>query len=385
MRISDALPLAVVLVLALGACEAPGEADADEPTGAAFVTLLGDDTLAVEQFMYAPSGRIEADVVLRTPRTTRRTYALDATLEDGLRTFEGTVYDSTGRPARRDRATVEGDSLVLEGDGETRRIAADGAVAPFLDMIHWPFEAVLRQVYASGADSATVHLFTGRGTMPFVVRRLAPDSMTIQHPFRGTMGVRVDDTGRLLRLDAGQTTRKLVVTRVPAVDLDALEARFAAADAAGQSFGALSGRGEARATVDGATLTVDYGVPMKRGREIFGALVPFGEVWRTGANRATHFTTDRALTLGGLAVPPGEYTLYTIPEAGGGTLIVNRQTGQGGTTYNQEQDLGRVPMQIQDLTEPVEAFTIGVEDTAEGGALVLQWDRTAFRVPFTVE
>ena len=233
MRISRALPLAVALVLALGACETPGGADAGEPTGAAFVTLLGDDTLAVEQFMYAPSGQIEADVVLRTPRTSRRTYALDATLEDGLRSFEGTVYDSAGNAVRRDRATVEGDSLLLEGDGEARRIAAEGAVAPFLDMIHWPFEAVLRQVYASGADSATVPLFTGRGTMPFVVRRLAPDSMTIQHPFRGTMGVRVDETGRLLRLDAGQTTRKLVVTRVPAVDLDALEARFAAADAAG--------------------------------------------------------------------------------------------------------------------------------------------------------
>ena len=124
---------------------------------------------------------------------------------------------------------------------------------------------------------------------------------------------------------------------------------------------------------------------MKRGREIFGALVPFGEVWRTGANRATHFATDRALTLGGLAVPPGEYMLYTIPEADGGTLIVNRQTGQGGTTYNQDQDLGRVPMQILKLPSAVEAFTIGIEDTAEGGALVLQWDRTAFRVPFTVE
>ena len=132
-------------------------------------------------------------------------------------------------------------------------------------------------------------------------------------------------------------------------------------------------------------LTVDYGVPSKRGREIFGALVPWGEVWRTGANRATHFSTSWALQMGDLEIPAGEYTLYTIPQPDGGTLIINRQTGQGGTSYDEARDLGRVAMTTEMLSNTVEDFTIRVEDTETGGTLRLLWDRTAFVVPFTVQ
>jgi len=221
--------------------------------------------------------------------------------------------------------------------------------------------------------------------MNFVVEDLRSDSMTVTHPFRGTMKVQVDPEGRLIRLDAGETTRKLVVHRVSDVDVDAVGQRFAMRDQAGSTFGPLSGRGETIAEVDGARIMVDYGQPSKRGRDIFGDLVPWGEIWRTGANRATHFRTDRALSLGGLHVPAGEFTLYTIPESDGGTLMVNTQTGQGGTTYDEEQDLGRVEMQITEQPDVIEDFTIRIDDTDAGGALRLQWDRTEFMVPFTVE
>ena len=382
------LMLGLMVGVLLAACEAPSE-EAD-PDHAAFVTRLGADTVVVEQFVYQPN-RIEAQAVVRVPETRVHRYVLETAPDGSVLAFEDATLEAGDRPeaapVRIQRAALEGDSLVLTGEpseGGARRIAAEGTVAPFLDMLHWPFEHALRHVYATGADSATVMLFTGRGTRPFVIRRLAPDSMTITHPTRGTMGVTVDGEGRLLRLDAGATTRKLVVERVPDVDLRALADDFAARDAAGQPFRALSGRGEASATVDGATITVDYGVPRKRGREIFGALVPWNERWRTGANRATHFTTDRALAFGDLEVPAGEYTLYSIPAPDGGTLIINRQTGQGGTSYDEAQDLGRVPMQITERPESAESFTIEVEDTAEGGALVLWWDRTAFRIPFTV-
>ena len=209
--------------------------------------------------------------------------------------------------------------------------------------------------------------------------------MTVQHPFRGTMDVRVDEAGRLLHLDAGATTRKLIVERVPSVDIDGLAELFAERDGAGRSFGALSGRGETNATVHGATIQVDYGTPSKRGRELFGALVPYGEVWRTGANRATHFATDRNLVLRDLEVPAGEYTLYTIPAEEGGLLLVNTQTGQGGTTYNADLDLGRVALTRTALDKPVELFTILVKETDEGGVLALQWGQTELSVPFGVE
>jgi hypothetical protein len=212
--------------------------------------------------------------------------------------------------------------------------------------------------------------------------------MTITHPTRGTMRVRVDAAGRLGALDAGATTRKLLVERGPWMSLDALAAHWRAADAAGASVGALSGRAAVTSTVAGATITIDHGTPSKRGREIWGVLVPFGQVWRTGANQATQFTTDRDLVFGtgtgALVVPAGAYTLFSIPERAGGLLIVNRQTGQAGTAYDASRDLGRVPLEARPLPEAVEVFSIAVTPDGDGGALRLQWDRTELVARFTV-
>jgi hypothetical protein len=163
------------------------------------------------------------------------------------------------------------------------------------------------------------------------------------------------------------------VERVADLDVRAAARSFAARDARGESFGALSGRGEAVGVIDGATVTVDYGVPSTRGREIFGALVPHGEVWRTGADRATHLRTDRDLFIGNARVPAGEYTLFSIPGPEQWTLIVNRRTGINGNAYDPGSDLVRVPMQVQRLPDVVEAFTIQVDPA---GYLRLRWDRT---------
>ena len=385
------LPSVLILIGSLlGACEPTTSTQEADPNSAAFVTRLGADTLVVEQFVRTPT-RMEADVVIRTPQTRVRHYIFETDDTGAMTRYEATIRDPAAAdapPLRHDVATIEGDSLVLiiEQDGETQRraVAGHSGMLPFVDMVHWPFELMLSRAYASGADSVTQDLFTGGRNLPFVVRRIGADSMTAQHPFRGTMGVDVDETGRLVFLDAGATTRKLKVERVAAVDVEGLAQMFAARDAAGRSFGALSGRGAANATVQGAAIAVDYGTPVKRGREIFGALVPYGERWRTGANRATHFTTDRDLTVAGLEVPAGEYTLSTILADDGGTLIINTQTGQGGTTYNQDRDLGRVALTRSSLDETVEVFTIVVEETNAGGVLKLQWDRTEFSVPFTV-
>lgn len=145
-----------------------------------------------------------------------------------------------------------------------------------------------------------------------------------------------------------------------------------------------SPRDTTRATVAGASIFVDYGRPSKRGREIFGGLVPFGEVWRTGANQATHLVTDKGLMFGSLMVPAGTYTIYTVPRQDGWTLIVNKQTGQWGTNYDQAQDLGRVEMKVESLPALVEQFTVKIEAKGSGGLLRLEWDRTAATIPFMV-
>jgi len=113
-------------------------------------------------------------------------------------------------------------------------------------------------------------------------------------------------------------------------------------------------------------------------------VVPWGTVWRTGANAATQFRTDRDLVIGGVVVPAGTYTLFSLPAQTGWQLIVNRQTGQWGTAYDSAQDLIRVPLTVSALGAPVEVFTIAVEPQDAGGVLSFAWDRTRAQVPFTV-
>jgi hypothetical protein len=147
-----------------------------------------------------------------------------------------------------------------------------------------------------------------------------------------------------------------------------------------------SPREKESAKVDGASITIDYSRPYAKGRTIFAkdGLVPFGKVWRTGADEATTLTTDAALMFGSLTVPAGTYTLYTIPNEKEWLLIVNKQTGQWGTNYSEAQDLGRVPMKVS-TTAAVEQFEIAVEDTASGGDLQMKWATTVATVPFTVK
>lgn len=391
-------PLAAALLLAApAAAGAQAQAPADS---AVLVTRLGVDTLALERFVRTPR-RVEAQVVLRTPRTSITRYVMMLDEQGNMTRLESSTRDplapADARPTRAESIVRRGDSLVVtvtpaNGEMTTRTVAAGPRTLPFLDMIHWPFEVALaREVAAPGGTERELPLLSGRSVARFGLDILAPDSVAITHPTRGTQRLRIDREGRLLALDAAGTTRALTVERRPWMELTPIAERYAAADKAGRPFGALAGRAETEATVRGATLTFDYGTPSKRGREIWGALVPWDKVWRTGANMATHFTTDRTLVLGGgagggepLVVPAGRYTLFSIPSPSGGTLIVSRQTGQNGQSYDEQQDLGRVPMQVRKLAEPVEVFTIDATEAAQGGELALKWDRAAFVVPFTV-
>jgi hypothetical protein len=117
---------------------------------------------------------------------------------------------------------------------------------------------------------------------------------------------------------------------------------------------------------------------------VFGGLVPWNSIWRTGANAATQLTTDQDLMMDATRVPAGTYTLFAIPRPDGWTLIVNRETGQAGTAYDSEQDLARLEIEVESLDQPVERFTISAEETNGGGVLAFTWDRTRASIPFTL-
>src|SRR5271167_2093371 len=128
---------------------------------------------------------------------------------------------------------------------------------------------------------------------------------------------------------------------------------------------------------DGKTITVDYSSPRAKGRKIFGGLVPYAEVWRTGANDATTFVTDANLTVGGKDVPAGSYTIFTVPNADKWTLIINKKTGEWGIPYKYEADeLARVDMKVSPTPSPVENFTIAFASMGGSCTLSMSWENT---------
>jgi len=128
---------------------------------------------------------------------------------------------------------------------------------------------------------------------------------------------------------------------------------------------------------DGKTITIDYSSPRAKGRKIFGDLVPFGQVWRTGANEATTFVTSTGVTAEGRDVPAGNYTIFTVPDQNKWTLIVNKKTGEWGIPYKYEsEELVRIPMSVSKTSGPVENFTIRFDQGGNACTLNISWEET---------
>ena len=132
---------------------------------------------------------------------------------------------------------------------------------------------------------------------------------------------------------------------------------------------------------------ISYHAPSMHGRQILGGLVPYGQVWRAGANQATLLHTDVDLTIGTLSVPKGDYSLYVLPTENEWTLIVNSQTGQwgithgGATTEDPAKDIGRVAMKLSKSSAPVETFAI----TLTKDSLSMSWENTVATVSISAK
>ena len=136
----------------------------------------------------------------------------------------------------------------------------------------------------------------------------------------------------------------------------------------------------------GKSIKTDYSSPRVKGRKIYGDLVPFGQVWRTGANEATTFVTSSDVTVGGKAVPAGSYTIFTVPTAGKWTLIVNKKTGEWGIPYKYESDeLARIDMKASKLPSPLENFTISYAKSGNGCTMQIDWESTRASVDISAK
>lgn len=351
------------------------------------VYRLGRDTVAIEQFTRTAT-RMSGEMVTRSGAAVTRTQ-YDLTLAGG-RVTAATVkrLQADGTPLANApteyRFTFRADSavrqLVWPDSTQTRAFAAPNAFPSLPVFVYAPFE-ILNAAPRSGGrrDSVPAIGFAGNNVANLGLEAMAGDTLRLRGaPY--AMLMRFDRDGRLQGTDGSYTTNKAIGTRV------AGRADIAAVARAMKPTGVLSPRMTAYAGFAQGPIFINYGSPAVRGRTVWGGtLVPFDTIWRTGANEATHLATSKTIQLGDLTLAPGLYSLWTQYTRSGTWLIVNRQVGQWGTSYNPANDVGRVALQMANTPNHVEDFTITVRSLGgPRGAIDLAWGDKVATAQFTV-
>lgn len=377
------VPSAVAATLLAGASTS---ALGQSPSSGAFVATLGRDTVAVESYTFS-GDRLAGQSVARYPRATIRSYAVTFGPDDRVERVRLEIAPRAGGTATTVDYTYGADSVVAEirRDTLSRRLAVatgGGRPLPFFEDVFALWEVAVARQMASSADSARFGMVAGSRVLPIEFRRTGPSSAEFSADEWGTVKADLGPDGGFRELDMSGTTTKFRVERVSSVDVEGTASAWASRPQPGR----LSPRDTARAEIGPAHVAVDYSRPSMRGRKVFGGIVPFGEVWRTGADAATQLITDHDLVIGNQPVPAGSYSLWAIPQRDGWTLIINRQHGQWGTEYDPDQDLVRVPLTVTRSDRPVERFTVTVAGGEAGeGSIAFAWERTRATVEVMVK
>ncbi|MCR4339391.1 MAG: DUF2911 domain-containing protein [Gemmatimonadaceae bacterium] len=384
--------IAAAAGLALAACAVPPPAAPLPERGVLFLRL-GPDTMFVERFELTRD-RLYVESVVRTPRVIFRTFDAPLNADGSFAAVRIAAFDAANpRGPARDSATItfSADSTFYAlgiGDGKEslRRPGRGDYVLSFPGNVTFLNHLLLaaRATRAIG-DSLTGTMTSRIGSFPLLVKRVAPDTVTVFAQLAGLMRVVLGADGKVVGLDGTGSSLGYIGTRASWIDIDSVARAFAEQERRAGPTGSLSLRDTVVAEIGGARLVVDYGRPSKRGRAIFGNVVPFDRIWRTGANLATHFITDRPLDFNGVPLPEGAYTLHTIPRPDGWTLLVSSQTGQWGSVApDPERFVARIPMRLSRAASVVETFTIAVDSRAIGGVLRMEWDDAVAEASFVV-
>jgi len=367
---------------------APATVSAQARDSGAYVVRLGSDTIAVERYVRTPT-LLVVEGVTRLPQTRLTRLVVRSDAAGRITSYEHANSPVPGAGGMGEIITAAGyraDSIRIEVSQGTnaprvRTIAGTPAMLPLIAPMYSTHAVAIARARENG--DTLLQLVSSQGPIAYRIR-VAGDSVFMTGPgSTGTMKAAWDEEGMAL-LDGTGTTFKVVVTRTAWLDPDSMARHFARQDALGRALGVLSPRDTIRARIAGAMISIAYGRPAARGRRIFDALVPFDQVWRMGANAATELETDHQLDIGGRTIPPGRYSVWSIPRRDRWTLIINRQTGQWGTSYDPAHDLARIDIPVANLAVPVERFTIEFVESRDRGEIRFSWDRTRAVARFAV-
>ncbi len=372
-----------------------------------FITRLGLDTISIES-VTRQGNNVTSDEVDRFPYVRLRHTVIELAPDGSILHLAMDIHtpgESANQRERKVIAEVTTDSVHIsktDGTGTLHRAFATGGgiVVAHVPQMYSLYELYFAAAFKHAAASKTAvgnpvqmrQFYIDREFDRFplgraVVRPLEGGKVEITHDWLSGTGEATMDSGyHMLSYSGNRTTYKVEVSRLATPpDVKSIADRFEGLEAKTGIVRELSVRDTMQSQIGNVMFTVDYGRPLLRGRKLLGDVIPYDRVWRTGANAATQFTTSAPIKLAGIQMPAGTYTLWTVPHTDGVDLIVNKQTGQWGTEYNNSHNLGTASITTQALPIPVEAFTISITPVdARHRTFIMEWGSFRWAAPIEV-
>lgn len=388
----------LLVILFAGSCQKQNE---NSKENGVYIRRLGDDTLSVEKLNRDAQG-YQGQYLSRMPATQVGEYEAqlspDGTVSDLTVTWRTPQENPEGPGTKSLHVTIKDTVATVEMSGAWQQgqtvdttytltvpngaIPGIGAYPPSIATLTQAVSQAKGDYGNSGYQVNIVSPGSSR-LISSTLSKMNGDTVAFQL-FGSSYPATVNDGGQITWLSAMNSTVK-TITKLENGDIQKMASEFAMRDASGNGMPIASPKDTVNATVDGAHLQIIYSRPSKRGRQIWGALIPWNTVWRTGANAATQFSTDKDLDMNGTTIPAGTYTLYSIYTPDSAKLIVNSQTGQWGTVYHEDQDFTRIDLQKTEADQPYEMFTISFDSTGSQPLMQLTWDETRYQLPVTAK
>jgi hypothetical protein len=363
-----------------------------------FITKLGNDTIAIER-IERTGNKVTGVVVRHLPATTVIKYSLTLAKDGRVENFEQGTFRADGTPAPANaqtgaasvglKMTFVGDTVIREvptnGQPMIRRTTVPKGTLPTIGGSWYATELQVDAARKDGKANVIGFAANANAATSPDIRMAGNDSAEIVNQgFR--IGVKTDKNGHLVHGDQSLTTQKYDITPLPKdADVLAIAAAWASKEVAGATAAPTNTPDSVIATVGNAHVRILYSRPARRGRELWGKLVPYDTTWRLGADFATQLNTDADLNIGGTKVAAGTYTLWLLPSQGESFLIVNTKLQDPrdptrrlwGTQWDPANDIAKIPLQKHmNLPTEEERFHIFIEN----GMLMMHWGNGGYGV-----
>lgn len=385
------------LVVPLVLCYAMASGQSGQPYTASFVGRMGVDTVLIETYSMI-NNHLYGKAFTRVPEDYIGEFSIHFYPDGSIREFNINAMDpfnssvpfaaKTGALEYRLNMNCKNDTCTYynsEKGQPAERIFTHAASSmdflggwvPLISLMEWNCVRLMK----SGKKTLPINMINhNHGVYPIAVRMLTKDSVIFGGPFLEYTKIKVDPEGRISDINGIGTPWNYLVTKYPPIDIDQIAKRLATTP----GIGIPSPDDTIHSTVKNSKIEVTYGRPFTRGRKIFGGVVPYDSLWRTGANGPTRISLESSIRIGNTVIPEGRYSIYTVPKPGQWLLIFNTDLSSWPTDPDRTKDFAQVPIPARKAQQRKEQFTIEVRETKKGGQLEFTWDDTTALADFEV-